>query len=615
MLVTQYIGAMRAISIDEALAGSDSISQVRATSSGVYWLAKLSADDGRITIRRWVDGQTTEMTPKANVRSRVMEYGGGAYDAAENLVAYVDDADGSVVVIDEGQPRRIVHGSPALRFGGLHLIPERGLLLAIREDHRAKPEPRTQIVALQIAEANLDGGQVLVTGADFYAGVTHHGDSFAWFQWNHPAMSWDTASVWRASLTDPHTATAVENHPGVSATTPLFADDGTLAWISDKSGFWNWQLAGVPWECDEDCVPPTWVLDRAPAAFLGKSLASVQFVDAEGRLALWDPDQGCVHYPLGNTANIESIAAYDNSVYIIAQWRDRNATLVRLDADGAQTVLVDAPAVEDVVAPESLWSDSAAGAIHSFFYPAQRIYAPPLLVMTHGGPTSASSSAYDIAKQFWVSRGVAVLDVNYSGSTGFGRQYRQRLRGQWGVLEVADVVAAVNDVISRGLADPRKVVITGGSAGGFTTLQALVTTDLFAAGISRYGVCDLKALAHDTHKAESRYLDGLLGPLPETEQIWRDRSPIEHLDALTTPMLILQGTHDRVVPPNQAEALAYALRSKGLAVALLMFDGEGHGFRTVTARRRALEAQVSFIEQVLNLPHSSDIPVLPIENL
>lgn len=238
-----------------------------------------------------------------------------------------------------------------------------------------------------------------------------------------------------------------------------------------------------------------------------------------------------------------------------------------------------------------------------------------MLVMTHGGPTGATTAGYDRTKQFWISRGVAVLDVNYSGSTGFGRAYRDRLKSAWGVLDVADVIAAVEHVTAAGLADPERVVITGGSAGGYTTLQALVTSDVFAAGMSRYGVADLRALTTDTHKAESRYLDGLIGPLPEAEAVYLERSPISRLDALRTPMLILQGTVDSVVPPNQAELMADAVRDKHLPVALVMFEGEGHGFRGLSARRGALEAQVSFLQQVLGLEHSHDVPTLHIENL
>ncbi|MFV0429517.1 MAG: alpha/beta hydrolase family protein, partial [Arachnia sp.] len=239
----------------------------------------------------------------------------------------------------------------------------------------------------------------------------------------------------------------------------------------------------------------------------------------------------------------------------------------------------------------------------------------PLLVLTHGGPTSATTAAYEPSIQFWVSRGFAVLDVNYSGSTGFGRAYRDRLRGRWGVLDVADVAAAVRGVTAAGLADPTRVAIAGGSAGGYTTLQALLTTDVFAAGVSSYGIADLRTLATDTHKAESRYLDSLVGPWPDAEQEYLTRSPITQLDNLFTPMLILQGLQDKVVPPNQAYAMAEAVRAAGKPLALVTFADEGHGFRGTAARSAALAAKLSFLEQVFGMVPSPDVALLPIERL
>lgn len=603
------------MTIDEALTGSDQISQVRATPAGTFWLASIAAEDGRTTLRRWYRGTVEDLTPEASVRSRVMEYGGGAYDAVGELIAYVDDRSRSVLLLQDGEHRVVHAGNGHLRFGGLHLVPGRRLLLAVREDHSASPEARTEIVALDLDGDNTDGGRVLVTGADFYAGITSDGNEIAWFQWDHPNMSWDEASVWRAGIDDPGSPIVVVQSQGVSAGHPLFADDGTLAYVSDASGFWNWTLGDRTWTTDHDCAPPTWVLDRAPVALVDGRLATVEFADARGHLAVWDPTSGEVAHPLEGTTGIESIAAFDGDLFVIAEWADRPATLEHLSATGAGSPIVNSTPIDGAVTPESVWAKGTAGPVHSFFYPVPGAENPPLLVMTHGGPTSSTQAAHDRTRQFWVSRGIAVLDVNYSGSTGFGREYRDRLRGQWGVLDVADVIAAVRHLSDAGRVDADKVVITGGSAGGYTTLQALVTTDVFAAGMSRYGIGDLMALAADTHKAESRYPDGLLGPLPDAEQIWLERSPIHQLDSLSTPMLIMQGTEDKVVPPNQAEAMAEAVRSKGLPVALEMFEGEGHGFRGMAARRRALEAQVSFMEQVLGLEHSTDVPVLEIENL
>lgn len=604
------------MSIEQALAGSDTISQVKATDEAVYWLATIAEEDGRTTIRRLHDGTTEDLTPNASIRSRVMEYGGGAYDVAGPVVAYCDDYLKLIMVLEGGKARPVTQAQPRYRFGGLHLDLAHRQLITVREDHEAPGEPRTEIVALDLDSDNDDGGRVLVTGADFYAGPRVHGDRLAWFQWDHPNMSWDTASVWQAPLDEPAAVTAVKAATGVSAMHPLWAPDGGLLWCDDSSGHWSWQDGATSLETGHDCALPVWVLDDPVAAVTADGhLATVEIVNGLGRLAFWDRAAGDVTHPLADTAMIDSIAAQGSDVVVIAQWPDRPATLERITADGGRDVLLDAEPVPGAVTAMPVTAEGPQGEVHAFFYPVPGAATPPLLVMTHGGPTGATSADYDRTRQFWLSRGVAVLDVNYSGSTGFGRAYRERLKGRWGVLDVADVVASVARVTADGLADADRVVITGGSAGGYTTLQALVTSDVFAAGMSRYGIADLRALATDTHKAESRYLDGLIGPYPEEKELYLERSPISRLDHLSTPMLILQGTEDAVVPPNQAEMMAEAVRAKQLPVALVMFEGEGHGFRAMAARRQALEAQVSFLQQVLGLEHSADIPELAIENL
>ncbi len=604
-------------SLETVLHYPDAISQVSADGGDVYWLAAIAAEDGRITVRRLRDGEVTDLTPEASVRSRAMEYGGGAYSVDAGVLAWCDDRTRQVWVADDSGRRPLTPEQARFIYGGLVLSVADGVLLAVREDHDAAPEPRTEIVALSLTGDNADGGRVIATGADFYAGIAVQAGRLAWFQWNHPQMSWDEASVWTATLADPTDAAPVVAKPEVAANGSVWLPDGRLAYVSDESGFWNWRLAGGhSWAIDHDAAGPLWVLDRVVATAVGgTSLASVVYRDGRGAVEVWNWATGAITRPLPGTSDIDSLAWADGVLYAVAQWPDRAATLVAIDTSGAVTTLA-GPAEGDpeAVAPEAVWTSTDAGPIHSWLYrPAAE--NPPLLVMTHGGPTSMATSSYDETRQFWVSRGFAVLDVNYGGSTGFGRAYRNRLRGVWGILDVTDVAAAVRDVTGRGLADPARVSITGGSAGGFTTLGSLVGTDLYAAGISRYGIGDLTTLATDTHKAESRYCDGLVAPWPEGRDVYVERSPIQHLDTLTTPMLILQGTEDKVVPPAQAVQMADAVRAAGRPVALVMLEGEGHGFRAWATRRTALEAQVSFLEQVLGLPHSDDVPLLAIENL
>lgn len=609
------------ISLDDALAGSDGIAQVRAAISGIHWLASIATEDGRVTIRRHADGQTMDLTPDASVRSRVMEYGGGAYDVhgEHDLVAFCDDVTRRVWLLDGGERRALTTDQARFRYGGLHLVPERRILVAVREDHEATPEPRTELVSLSLDSDNPDGGTVLVTGADFYAGPTVKGHRLAWFQWMHPNMSWDSAEVMLGSLDDPSDLQVVAGGAGISAQHPLWLQ-GALVWSSDESGFWNWHHGTaertVSHDVQRDCDVPTWVLNAPPACVVNDDLiATVEFADGAGALALWQPSTGGVTHLLPGTASIESVSSVGEDIYVIAEWPHRPATLVHISPTGQVSEIVTSEPLPGAVAPTSRWADGEAGPIQSWFYAPVDATVPPLLVMTHGGPTSAHTSAYDRQVQFWVSRGFAVLDVNYSGSTGFGRAYRDRLKGRWGLLDVSDVIAAVGEVTQAVLVDPDKVAITGGSAGGYTTLQALVTSDVFAAGMSSYGIADLRTLATDTHKAESRYPDSLVGPWPEAEQTYLERSPITQLDNLSTPMLILQGMQDKVVPPNQAFDMAEAVREKGMPLALITFPDEAHGFRAMAARRQALEAKVSFLQQVFGMPHSADVPVLEIENL
>ncbi|MCG6566379.1 S9 family peptidase [Tessaracoccus sp. ZS01] len=611
---------MRA-SLESVLNYPDAISQVQATRNGVLWLATIAAEDGRVTVRqRSHDGAVRDLTPEANVRSRTMEYGGGAYSANRELLVYCDDRTRRVWLLDaDGTRRPLTLADSQYVYGGLHLSVANGFVLAVREDHSAEPEPRTEIVTLSLDDDEPDAGRVIATGADFYAGPTVAGHFVAWYQWNHPAMSWDTAEVWRAPIGDWWDADLLYGRDGVSAQYPVGLPElEACAYVTDESGFWNWRVHhGNEWRVDRDCAGPTWVLNRPVAAVTrDNTLATVQYIDGKGTLALWNVETGEVTEPLVGTTDIESIAAYGDCLYVVAEWADRPATLVELRSGGGNLALAGPSGIaeEFVAASSAIWAEGPAGPVHSWLYRPE-LTNPPMIVLTHGGPTSMATASYNAATQFWVSRGFAVLDVNYSGSTGFGREYRNRLRGRWGDLDVDDVAAAVREVTGQGLADPARVAITGGSAGGFTTLRSLTTTDVYAAGVSRYGIGYLPTLATDTHKAESRYLDGLIAPWPEGRDRYEERSPINHLDNLSTPMLVLQGRDDKVVPPAQAEQLADAVRAKGLPLALVMFDGEGHGFRGMAARRAALEAQVSFLEQVFGMRHSSDVPVLEIENL
>jgi dipeptidyl aminopeptidase/acylaminoacyl peptidase len=599
--------------LDFVIKRRDTLSQVRATSSGVYWLASIAGQDGRNTIRRHRDGGVTDLTPEASVRTRVMEYGGGAYDAEHDTVVYNDDNTNQVHVMDGDGTRALTPEQHRYFYGGLHVQVADGVVVAVREDHHAEPEPRTEIVAIP-----LDGGdeKVVATGADFYAGPRVRDGVVAWQQWDHPNMSWDTSSIWTAPLADPSQPQGVFVADGISAQHPMWLAGGKLAYASDESGFWNWHVVEahnrLSWIVDHDCDTPVWVLDRpAAAAVESDILATIEIVEGYGRLALWQPSTGGVTHPLRGAVWINSVATYAERIYVIADFADRPSELIEISPTGTTRVLAGGGEGALVAKPRAL----RTGDVHSWFYAPPGVERPPLIVKTHGGPTAQATASYDEEIQFWLSRGFAVADVNYRGSTGFGRAYRDALKGNWGVSDVEDVVAVVEDLAGKGLVNPEQVAIKGGSAGGYTTLQALVNTDVFAAGLSRYGIGDLETLVHDTHKAESRYPFSLVGPWPEEDATYKERSPIHHLDRLKTPMLIMQGLLDKVVPPQQAYEMADAVRRAGKPLAVVTFEDEAHGFRTMAARRAALEAEVSFLEQVFGLPLSDDIPRLAIENL
>ncbi|RRD47850.1 S9 family peptidase [Tessaracoccus sp. OH4464_COT-324] len=592
----------------------DTISQVRATSSGVYWLASIANQDGRNTVRRFSDGQTVDLTPEASVRTRVMEYGGGAYDAEHDTVVFNDDRSNQVFILDSSGCRALTPEQTRYFYGGLHVQLSDGVVVAVREDHEASSEPRTEVVALPLDQVSL--GSVVASGADFYAGPRVRDRVVAWQQWDHPNMGWDTSSIWKASLDDPENPHCVFAADGVSAQHPMWLAPDTLAYTTDETLYWNWHVVDESgrstFALPRDCDTPVWVLDRPAACAVGSDLvATIDISDGYGRLALWQPSTGGVTYPLPGTVWIDSVATYADRLYVIASWADRPSSLISICPTGETEIIAGGDASPLVAKPVA----RHAGQVHYWFYSPRGVENPPVIVKTHGGPTSQATASYNEEFQFWLSRGFAIADVNYRGSTGFGRAYRDALKGLWGVAEVEDVVNVVDDLAQSGLIDPDRVAIAGGSAGGYTTLRALTTTDVFGAGLSRYGVGDLEMLVKDTHKFESRYPFSLVGPWPEAADVYRERSPIHHLDKLKTPMLILQGLKDKVVPPGQAYKMAEAVRSTGKPLALVTFEEEAHGFRTMHARGMALAAELSFLEQVFGLPLSEDIPRLPIENL
>jgi dipeptidyl aminopeptidase/acylaminoacyl peptidase len=596
----------------------------------VYWVESHASQRGRASLWRLsADGSRIELTPDHNVRSSVGEYGGGAWSVADGVVVFVAFPSQVVHVIENGAPPRAITAEGPLRYGGLVVAPASRCVYAVREDHTSSDiECVNTLVRLDLDGDNADAGTVVASGADFYSQPALSDDErLAWFEWDHPDMPWDATRLVVAE-SDGREAVVVARGPDESVIYPAWAPDGSLLFFSDRSGYWNldrWDGSHVTALHHDpyDCCPAPWVLGGAPYSVLDADRVVV---------ALWidgTPHPGVVsngiHTPLAFEAASLSFGGSGPRTVAQIGRTDAPAELAIVDwLSGSVETLrrSSATTLEFVSIAEDITWEGPEGPVHAWWYApsnpdsvAPEGELPPVIVKSHGGPTGFSTADLNLVTQFWTSRGIGVLDVNYGGSSHYGRAYRNRLWSQWGVVDVRDCIDAVRVVVERGLADPARIAIMGGSAGGYTTLQALVTSDLFAAGLSDFGISDLATMATDTHKFESHYTDRLVAGWPEGKDLYEERSPIHHLDRLSSPMLLQQGLDDRVVPPSQAREMAAAVRAKGLPVALVMYSGEGHGFRRADTIVASLNAKLSFLGQVFGFAPAGSVPVLAIENL
>ncbi len=620
------------ISAADLASGGVRLGEPRYDGADLYWTQGRPAESGRVALLRERDGAVAEVAPGLNVRTRVHEYGGGAWDARDGVVVVSTDPSGQLVRLDGEAPVTLTPGGASWRFADLRACPGLGVVLAVREDHSGPGEPVNSLVGLHLDEVNEDGGTVLAEGADFYACPELSADGrLAWMEWRHPDMPWDSCRIRVGRLRVAAAGLALDDvrtvagGPGESAVHPFWRGE-ELLFCSDRSGFWELSASSPGGALTQltdgraDLVEPFWVFGRRPFAVTGNgSVVLRPRVDGRSAPTLLTSSGYSELAP--DVVDCDSLDAAGDRVVALVQFADAPDAIV--EWSGGERRVVDSSS-SIVLRPSQLSHGEAvswagpAGDVHGWFYPphsepplVERVETtpasvaeperPPLIVISHGGPTAFSTAGFRLAVQFWTTRGFAVLDVNYSGSSGYGRAYRDRLRGEWGVLDVADCIAGAHALAAAGRVDGARLAIRGGSAGGYTTLRALTTSDVFAAGCSRYGIGDLTALASDSHKFEAHYLDGLVGPWPAASETYAERSPINHLDALSCPMLILQGAEDAVVPPNQAEAMAAAVAAKGLEVELIVFEGEGHGFRRAETIQRALEAELAFYARTFGI--------------
>jgi dipeptidyl aminopeptidase/acylaminoacyl peptidase len=586
----------------------------------IYWLELRPLEGGRqVVVERRPDGTVRDLFEAPfSARSKVHEYGGASYLVADGVCWFTNADDQRVYRVEPGGSPQPITPAPmrpaAVRFADFELAPDEGGLYAVRETH-GEDAVVNEIVRLDpIDEA---APVVVATGHDFYAAprCSPDGRRLAFVVWDLPDMQWDESGCYVAAIGSDDTLAEpvhVAGGGGVSVSQPRFATDNTLHFLTDQSGYWlPYDERGAVLGPDRaDFSRPDWVLGQVSYVITpAGELFATRFEPEGQRLGRLEAGRftplDLPYLAFGDIATdgnrIVMVGASDTTPMEVAV-----LSLASGDVETLRTSRTPIPGVAISRAVPIAFEGGDGAESHAFFYPpsnddfqAPEGSLPPLIVLSHGGPTSAVGAVYDVGKQFFTSRGFGVVDVNYGGSSGYGRAYRNRLWDQWGILDVADCVAAARHLVTEGLADPSRLVIRGGSAGGYTTLMALSTTDVFAAGSSHFGVSDLARLASDTHKFESRYLDRLIGAWPEAAAVYAARSPLAHADQIRCPVIFFQGLDDAIVPPSQAEQMVAALSERGVPVAYLAFEGESHGFRRAETIEAVAGAELAFLGAVL----------------
>ena len=605
----------------------------------LYWTEGRPDEAGRqVIVRRNAAGKVEDVTPSGfNARTRVHEYGGGHYAVREGTVWFTNFDDQRLYRQENGGKPRPITPATDVRHADLVVDPQRGLIFAVREDHTTGAhEAVNSLVALDWNGER--DAYAIASGNDFYSSPTlsPDGKRLAWLTWHHPNMPWDGCELWIGDLdADGRVTTSrqVAGGPAESIIQPEWSPNGDLFFISDRSDWWN--LYRLTKDGDVPVCPrsaefgaPQWVFGTTHYGFLDADRIICTYSETGGsKLAILDVAGGQLKLIDLYYSSMSSVVVGPDRIALLAASPTLSSRLITLDADstGQEVVKVSTAVHLDpgyFTIPHSIEFKTEGGlTAHAFHYPPKNkdfeplpSEKPPLVVRCHGGPTSAVNSTYNLGLQYWTSRGFAVLDVNYGGSSGFGRNYRLRLNGNWGVVDVDDCINAARHLVARGEADSNRVAITGGSAGGFTTLLALTKRKFFKAGASHFGLGDLETFIKVTHKFESRYLDTLVGPYPERADLYKDRSAVNFADGLNCPVILFQGLEDAIVPPSQAEEFVEVCKRKKLPYAYLAFDGEQHGFRQAKNIKRSIEGELDFYSQVFDFAPADHIEPVEIEN-
>ena len=627
------------ISADMVAGKSIKLAEPSLNQGRLFWLESVPEEKSRTAIMMQADGQIQCILPNPlSAKSKVHEYGGGSYLIDNDWVYFVLADDQQIYRANFNQkvftPEALTHNT-TLRFADLCLDKKHQRLIAVCEDHSpTKTEPTNYLVS--IATTPDSALKIIHQGSDFYAypRVNHGQTKLCWISWNHPNMPWDNSELWLSDIDHEHTLTQTSKVMGdgeESIFQPRWSPDDQLYAVSDRNNWYNlYRLNCGAWQTvtqiKGEFATPLWTFNMSTYAFVSpESILATYTQNGLWHLTLIDTRTLTSTPVKTHSTDIHGLTAETNTAAFIGASATLQADIFRFDSmDNRLTPVLDIPPIVDqkqISIPTPLsFASSDSGTAHGFYYPPQNSHytntsPPPLIVICHGGPTGATSTGFNLKIQYWTQRGFAVLDVNYRGSTGFGRQYRQQLHGKWGIYDVDDVCAAAEYAIERGLAKKGHTIIKGSSAGGYTVLAALAFKNTFDCGVSLYGIGDLETLANDTHKFEARYLDSLIGPYPKDKKTYVARSPIHAVDKMNCPILIFQGLEDKVVPPAQAEAIVSATEKNNLPVAYVTFADEGHGFRQATNIITMLDCELAFYCRIFGLPQKTPQTIeLPIRN-
>jgi dipeptidyl aminopeptidase/acylaminoacyl peptidase len=599
--------------------------------SDLYWIERRF--EGRIIVRRDDEGNITDAIPKGySSQTRVHEYGGGSYVVHQGTVYFSNQKDQLLYKYEKGGVPVALTQAGA-RYADCIMGLQERRLICVEENHRKEGEPVNSLVSVSLREGNEI--TTLFKGTDFISSpvLNKEGNKIAFITWDHPNMWWDDTKLVTANIANDGSLHGVKNIVSgkkLSVLEPRWAQDGTLYYLGDPDNWWNFQSykEGLSKPLHKTSLEfgVSGSLGMNSYAFIGGNQVITRY-KSEGfsHLAKLNLSTGKVTKLKSPYVNISKVYSDGDKVYIMGSTAHESRVIAEY-TDGVFTVIKQSQAAlvkaDYISIPKAIKYKNAQGQdVHAFYYPPKspkyeglKGEKPPLIVKLHGGPVSATSSSFNMGIQFWTSRGFALVDINYGGSTGYGRAYRERLRGQWGISDINDTIAGVEYLVDRGLADKKRLLIRGGSAGGYTVLVALARHDVFAAGANYFGISDLEVLAKDTHKYESRFLDSLIGEYPKDIEIYKERSPINHLEGFTKPLIVFQGLADPVVPPNQSEMIVDALRKKNVPVAYYTYEGEAHGFRQKKNIIHSLEAELTFYGRILGFKPAGNLPDIKIEN-